>query len=249
MYVSSNEFKGILMDIFGRMGQDLSKLDSALRRLEALEEHVIEKGKFKEFIEVVTVMADTSKKTSQHREMLEKVCMDAIVATKHSTLDQAEVYIKEIQQILKKIKWLESQSLSYATRLPLSIGSGWKPGLDPFSTLRHLVNIPGYLMMAPFTKLGLVAYTASINQIHDAVRTYKESEMWKEKYVVQTAEAKKRIKEAMKDFRVFIKISRQFDRNFRRVQRDCLNIAKDVPIMLEAAEYAKEVAEKLEPWK
>lgn len=223
-------FEQLLTKKFDEMGKDLGMLGAALRRLEVLEERILEKTNFQEFTKVVTVMANVSLKTSSHREDMEKLCLDTL----HKT--ETKENLRSLQEILKQIHWLENQSLAYASRLPLSLGGGWKPGLEPFSTIRHFVNLPGYLMMAPFTKAGEVALSKSLSEIQKITDVYDT--MIKEQGY-DTNDTRKEIKKALKDFRVLIRTSRQFDRSFRRTRKRCLELAKKMglPHTFDASDY------------
>lgn len=225
------QFGVVVEYVFNDLMRHGEEFQAELNRLEHLKtgnyEKILTEKEFQEFEKVLGVMSITSRKTVSCFSEIDKACIEALKA--RSLTAKQKKNVQEIQKITKDARNLE---LGYARRLPFSVGAGWEPNI---SATRMLVNAAGYLLMAPalFAEKGRAMYNKSLSNMKDAVEAYREEQeryskrqglLSDSKGVYTRGKERDKVKSAVKDLRIFMRLTRQVMQRWRRAQNDIQRI-------------------------
>lgn len=205
----------------------LDKIDSAMYEIEAeinsvenLSEktlrELLTKSQLEKFKQFIGVMFRSSQNMNDHFNEMHGLCLELIYSAGGRPPKDTHKYKEKIEEILSELRAVRKLELTYAERLPFSFGEGWKPGKE-ISKARQLVNIPGYLLMAPALKYSRevqAAYHKSLSELDEFIKTIEQN-IDQQGGIYKWA-SREDIKKAVKDLKVFARIARQVHRRYRR---------------------------------
>ncbi|HLD73198.1 MAG TPA: hypothetical protein VJA23_06470, partial [Candidatus Nanoarchaeia archaeon] len=221
------KFPDIIEKQFSDLLHEFYELEAELNKLKCVSkttyQNLLKEKNYEEFERLIGIMYRTSSNQSETFERMHRACLEVhkYVNKTYSGEDPGNNK-KKVRELIAKIKEGEKQGLVFAERLPFSLGEGWMPQ-GGISNLRRIVNIPGYLLLAPYLvatkRQNLTMLEKSLYDLRKSVIKNKPG---------QSGYDPKELEKSMQDFKIFIRLTNQLHRKFRRLHKECKRIYTDL---------------------
>lgn len=239
----SHEYGVYMERLLHQLIHEQAEFQAEITRLEKMDvetfvEH-LHAGNFKEFENILVNMNLTSTNTGNTLKSIHGVNM----AASHSA--DTEKAIKNIDKIIKMCLSAEKESMAFADRLPLTLGKGgWMGAGDETlaSAVRKMINIPGYLLIEGAGKIigeekRRALHNLYMKSVYDFRRTLVDYQahvknkgelvdLGNRKDAKAREHLLKAVRDAIKEFRHYMRISRRVGRKYRRLQKDVNRLIK-----------------------
>ena len=230
------EFMDFLFDEFNK---DMRAAEAEIRVFEGLTKknykQMLENRSLERLSALMVAILDTSSSTWNHLEAMDKACLEGMAQASRKA---SRLKIQDAKGVIKKARLTVVASFN---RLPFSMGKGWKPKGE-ISTIRHLINIPGYALIIPWMfvgkKLGKhdpnYQYDLGVAKLHELLKELKDDKT----HYTKQREIKSQLREAYDMLRDLMRAYRRGYSRFRRARKkvtDLLNEAGNVKIDTERA--------------
>lgn len=222
-------FPDIMEKQFSDLLHEFYELEAELNKLNGVSkttyEDLLKERNYEEFERLIGVMYRTSSNQSETFDRMHRACLELLKALSIKPNKESDISKKKLNELIAKIKVIEKQGLAFAERLPFSLGEGWasQGGISGF---RRIINIPGYLLLAPYLvatrRQNLTMLEKSLYDLRKSVLTIR-----KVKPEHQTLIESKELKRALEDFKIFISITNLLHRKFKKLHKECGKIYND----------------------
>ncbi len=248
MFSVEHKFKDLLQVQLDHLINGIAQLESELIPFEHIEERDFKKlltsNHFEKYRKLLTAMSVTSSNNYDHFRKLTAICHAALAEVKEKNKKEA------ITKIIKELVGANKLSLSYAEKLPFSFGDGWA-AKGEISDIRKLVNIAGYLMVSPvkliMPKKGKSMYNKSLLAITNLAREHEEALRDDNEFSSEVFNAEHELKDTLKDFKIFMRITKRIGRKYRKLGKDIKKILNNKENGLSYLEVSNtEIAKYLE---
>lgn len=238
-------FNDVMDRLFNDLNHEMFQVEGELSSIKdvdkKMQEETLKHNDFEKYETLIGVMYTTSHKLRKTLNRMHEVC---ILANKRGrpTPDQK----RDINSILNKIKEFEKLGLANAERLPFSIDKdgGWF-AQGEISMARKIINIPGYLLVAPFlltSEKARAMYNKSLSDIKSMLSRYRRAQQkdegsgrFDQVLYEGVQDSKKELKDSMKDLKIFIRNTNRLHRNLRTLKRDCKKLYKNLVMYIDEA--------------
>ena len=215
-----------LLDNFSKLQAELNSINSWG---EKAYRDLLEESNYARLQRLIAMMYHTSEAQSKTFSQIHRICLELLRGAQSSDNAVDEIKIKEM---IAKIKQVEKQGLAYAQKLPLSFDDGWRPRGD-VSIFRQILNLPGYLLEAPYLYARGERGTLFKKSLLDLQKVVEEARKMIATSKASTSpnprldKAKQELEQAMKDFDIFVRLTTQLHRKFKRLHEECMKVCKD----------------------
>lgn len=219
-------FSNVMEYLFKKLNDEFYQLEAEIGVLRGITDssyrEILEKNKFEKYEQIVGVMYRTSREQSQIMQRIHAACMEAL---KQVGTDRRK---SDVKKIINIVKGVEKMGFGYAERLPFSIGGGWKPE-GSIGKARHIFNIPGYILLAPYIminkKAGNTMFARSLEEMKQVMEDAREAQKDADNFWSDIPKgSKKNIERGIKDLKMFLRLTTKVQRAFKKAHRECKKI-------------------------